>query len=91
VPIFTNYKSLTFVAVGGLVKVAWEGAKLLPGARLDTVWFPFIACLIFALLISISNLIEEKPPVFGWIFGLIFGLVNSLVIFAAVMGVTAKS
>ena len=73
-----------------MVKTAWEAAKILPVPWATSIWFPFGTCLFLVLLITISTLIEEKPTIYGWIFGLFIGLLNSLVVFAAVMGISDR-
>jgi hypothetical protein len=89
-PIFTNPKAIQFPVLVGLVKGAWVAAEALPpaGACLASVWFPFLSSVFLGLLIAISNLIEEKPKIIGWIFGLVVGFLNSMVVFGAVMGLT---
>jgi hypothetical protein len=91
-PIFTNPKAIQFPILVGLVKGAWLAAKALPPAStaevwLTSVWFPFAFSIFLGLLIAISNLIDEKPTIIGWIFGLAVGFLNSMVVFGAVMGI----
>jgi hypothetical protein len=87
VPIFIHPKALTFPIVVALVKGAWLAAATLPFQWAASRWFPFSACLILGLLVTISNLSEQKVRVLDWIFGLAIGILNSLVIFGAVVGI----
>jgi hypothetical protein len=86
--IFISYRSLTFPAAAALVKTAWAAlqAAMIPG--IGGVWFPLTACLILGVLIALANLSEEKPKPLGWVIGLVIAVLNSLVLFAAVLGVS---
>ncbi len=44
--------------------------------------------MIIGLLITISNLVEQKAGFWGCILGLVVGGLTSLVMFSAVLGVT---
>lgn len=87
IPIITNYKSLTYPIVIALVKAAWEAIKLIPAPWVTSAWLPLTLCLALGILIGVSNLATEKPPLFGWFLGLFLALLNSLVMFGAVMGI----
>ncbi|MFN6572039.1 hypothetical protein [Dendronalium sp. ChiSLP03b] len=89
VPIFTNVKSLTFPGLVLLVKGAWLSLQQLPISWANSKWIPFLFCILFGLVIAISNLKEEKPsPRYDqWFLGILIALFNSLVIFGAVVGV----
>lgn len=88
VSIFIPPQALTFPVAVGLVKIAWEGLRKLPGAWADTLWLPFAACVIIGLIISIDNLRTEKLSLPMHMLGLFVGLLNSCVMFAAVLGIT---
>lgn len=92
IPIFINPKTLQVPILVGLVKGAWEATKALPASTASTyltsTWFPFAACTILGILITVSNLREDKAPALMWIVGLIIGFLNSMVVFGAVMGIT---
>jgi hypothetical protein len=86
--IYIHPKALTFPIAVALVKGSWEVLKLVFGANAESLMFPLGACLILGMLITVSNLIEEKPPYIGWALGLAVGLLNSLVICGAVIGIS---
>lgn len=88
--VFASPKSLSFPILVALIKGAWEAAKVLPAPVLNTMWFPFLAALILGMLITISNLNEEKPSTTGWVIGMVIGLLNSLVVFGAIIGIPTK-
>jgi hypothetical protein len=87
--VFASPKSLAFPVLVALVKGAWEASKLLPVGFVYTIWPPFWACIILGMLITISNLTQEKQlNAMGWILGVGVGALNSLVVFGAVMGIS---
>ena len=98
VSLFTNIKSLTFPILVALVKGSWESLQLLPITWAKSVWVPFCTCIIFGLLIAISNLKEEETlskektlSYDKWIAGICIAILNSLVVFGSVIGASTGS
>jgi hypothetical protein len=88
VSIFINPQALTFPVAVALVKGAWEGLKLTPLPAAGTTWFPFLACLVIGVLITVDNLMAETMTRSIRGLGVIIGILNSLVMFAAVLGIS---
>lgn len=91
VPIYSNFKALTFPILVGLVKGAWTGVKLLPVPWFATMWFPFVACMVLGLLITASDVQVQKGTLLQTLGNIAVGILNSIVTFAAVLGISGGS
>ena len=78
-------KALTFPVAVAPVKRAWEAGTLVPAAG----WFPLVARLLIGVIITIDNLMAQKKVTLPMrVMGLFISVLNSLVMFAAVLGLS---
>lgn len=85
---FTTVQSLTnFTAMTGAFAAAWGAARQLDVSFLDGPGFPFVLCVLFALVSVLTS--GLGPDWKQWLSPLFIALLNSLVLFGAVLSAGA--
>jgi hypothetical protein len=94
VPAFITPASLITVSGGtAAVTLLWQVAKLLAGARAESPWVPFGISLLIGALIYVLSIQDAKvkASTSEKIVGIFVGFMNSMVLFAAAVGILGKS
>jgi hypothetical protein len=89
ISVFTRPQALTYPVAVALVKGGWEAVKTLHVGWLASPWVPLLTCLVIGGVIAWDNLRTEKPGAPMYVLGVVVGILNSLVMYAAVLGIGA--
>jgi hypothetical protein len=89
---FLTVQSLTnFAAMTGALTVAWKALIALSSASFSTQWTPFFMALAWFVVSLVTTVAQQdsagRKNVGSWASWTFIGIVNSLVLFAAVIGI----
>jgi hypothetical protein len=90
---FLTVQSLTnFAAMTGALTVAWKALIALSSTSFSTQWTPFFMALAWFVVSLVTTVAQQdsaadRKNVGSWASWTFIGLVNSLVLFAAVIGI----